>query len=357
MALKQVFDIRIETAEGTLLINKINELEVESTWQNMSATGWLKVARKNIIEGTKSKFLDLVVPGCKIVIKCGYMAHNIPVKHRYVTEFIGYISSTPQPYAPIEMQLEDAMYNLKRKQVKTRTFSNHAKLADVVKYVASDYVFDCVDTTLSKTFIVDAGSAARALQKIEETYAIKSFFRLIPDTSVAEGARQVLIVGKPYSSNDLAALTPADDIIYAYKKNVNRSDLKYTSANEKRVLIQVPVKLTNDKDYTYQVGDADGVVIKTRELTNATPLAVKAFAERELREYKVDKFSGSFTSLGFPYVRHGRVVRYSDWRFGNRAKNTRYFVDKTKVNAGVSGYRRTVTLGWLAANNTTSTSR
>jgi hypothetical protein len=348
MATIPLFDIEITTAEGILKINRIHEIELESDWSKMSDTGLLKLPRKAFGGNSQTPILNLITTGCKAVVKLGYMANNIPVNERFVTEFIGYVSKSPLPTAPIEIELEDEFYKLKRKNVKGKTFRGSTKLIDVLKYIANEYELDVIDASLSSNFIVPTGSVAAVLNKIKETFGFTSFFRLVPDKTKPEGARQILVVGKSYSSKDLQALTPADDILLEYGKNIITSNLKWQSANETRVKIQVPVKITNAKDYTYQIGDEDGVVIKTKELTNASEEAVKRFAESELKRFKTDRFTGDVECFGFPFLRHGRIIKFEDWRYKLSSEKKRYYIDKTKVVSGVNGYRRTVTLGWSA---------
>jgi hypothetical protein len=349
MALSPLFDIEITTTEGVLKIDRIYEVEIESDWSKLSDTGVLKLPRRSFGGNVKTPILKLIKTGCKVVVKLGYMAHNIPFNERMVTEFIGYVSKSPLPTAPVEIALEDEMFMLKRKNVLSKTFIGSSKVLDILKYVAGEYELDVIDAELSKNFVVSNGSVASVLNKIKETFGFSSFFRLVPDKTKPEGARQVLVVGKSYSSKDLQSLLPSDDIVLSYGVNIIDSDLKWQAANETRIKIQVPVKLTNAKDYTYQVGDEDGVVIKTKELTNPSVEAVKRFAEAELKKYRVDKFTGDIQCFGFPYIRHGRIIKFNDWRYKLDTDKTRYYIDKTKVSSGINGYKRTVTVGWSAS--------
>jgi len=357
--LRPLFDIRIKTDKGTILIDRIHSIDIESDWQKMTDTGILKLPRKAIVSDTQRKLLDLITTGCRIVVRLGYMGSNIQYSERMVTEFIGYIAASPQPFAPVEIQLEDEMFALKRWPVAGKTFTNYSKLADIVNYAIAgmpgNYVIDVADVQLSKNFVVKKGSASQVLQQIEEAYHMKSFFRLVPDPSTINGARQVLCVGKYYNTKDLLTLNPSDDILLEYRKNIIKPDVKYFSKNDKRIRVKMHVKMDGKaKDYEIETGDPvadkDGVVIQMKQ-KNIPFATAKAMIEMEYLRAKVDRFTGELTCFGFPFVRHGRIIQYTDWRFGDTASGTRYFVDSVKISSGVNGYRRTIHLGWLATTN------
>jgi len=148
MALKPLFDIRITTSEGILLIDKISDIEIDLDWNNMTDTGILRLPRKCIVKNSSTKITELIRPGNKIVVKLGYMAHNIPYAQQMVTEFVGYISSTPKPLAPVEIAFENEMYTLKRLPVQTKTFKKGSKVKDLVNYIAPGYESEVFDAEL-----------------------------------------------------------------------------------------------------------------------------------------------------------------------------------------------------------------
>lgn len=370
MALKPLFLIQIEPKLMPgyhLLIDKIHSIDLESDWQKMTDTGILKLPRKCVIKGqfgdsgySGTGVTDLITTGSRIVVRLGYMANNIPVPEWFATEFIGYVAASPQPFAPVEIQLEDEMYQLKRTPVLSKTLaapSKGIKVKDILNYLLPNPTFEieCADRTLklkNTHYIIKKGSVASALKDMEGTCGIKSFFRLVPDPSNKYGARQVLVVGAPYTSTDLTALNPADDIKYEYRKNTISNNLKFRGKDDINLKVHVKVKMngkgSTDLDFEVgDIGDPNATVIQ-KIYNNMSFKDASAFAQAEYDKSKVDRFEGDIASFGFPHVRHGRIVQYTDWRFGDKSNASRYFVDAVKVSSGVNGYRRTVHLGWLA---------
>lgn len=340
---------------GGLTLDFLNEVRITSTWKEMAATALIKVPRKVLIKGKDSQLTPItqvIETGQPVVIKLGYSGN-------LVTEFVGYVSRSVKPGIPVEITCEDEMWKLKRTRIAQKIFDN-AKLSQLVKYLLPQYTeadFDVLDTELGRDYscLNDAtGTVASALKKVEDVFGLKSFFRLVPDATQPNGVRQVLVIGKPYSSIDLQNVNPVE---YRLRQNTRNDSLEYKFASDNPTQIKGILKIDNGKDikYPYPNDMLEGSV-QTRHYYGISETEFKKNIEADWLKLNVDKYEGNVTGFAIPYTRHGMVVNVTDEFYEPRSVQNLYFIDKVEVNATISGgVERINTLGYVVNDLTRAT--
>lgn len=326
-----------EITIGDITITSANAVEIVSDWRELTDTCKIKIAKNIKVKGADlslKNIADVIKTGQKVLVKLGYDGVNN-------TRFIGYVARSPLPTMPLEIQCEDEMWKLKRKQIQTKTFAN-GKVSDLLKYIAPEYKYDALDSELGRNYVVRTGTACGALLDLEKTLRFKSFFRLVNNSPV-------LIVGKPYGSNDLLTAKP---VVYDFQKNVKRNTLQYKTADDIRVLVKAICKVPNAKDLKVEVGDVDGAV-RTMHYINVSAAALKKNAEADLKYLKSDGYQGDIVGFGIPAnVRHGMIAELNDNLYEQRSK-VKYHIEAVNDNWGESGYEVTATLGWKVSGDST----
>lgn len=334
---------------GGLNLNFVNEVETRATWKEMTATATIKIPKKVLVKGrdlATNNIADIIKAGDKVVIKLGY-SNTGSIK----THFMGYVAYGVRPSIPLEIPCEDEMYVLKRTRVKQKVFSS-AKLSDLIKYIAPNHEFDVLDTELSSNYSCldySVGTAAQALKKVERVFGLKSFFRLVPDNTKPEGVKPVLIVGRPYSSKDLALEKP---VVYELRKNTKGDTLRYRFPEDNPIQIKGIVKVPNGKDlkYEYPPDLVDGSV-QTRTFYGISLETLIKRVKSLAQVVNAEKYEGDITGFGVPFVRHGMVARIIDSFYEKR--NALYFIDSVTTRASVSGGLEVIsTIGYVVNDNT-----
>lgn len=335
---------------GRLKLTFVSELKVRSTWQEMTGKAMIKIAKRILVKdslGKLQKLQDVIKVGDPVTIQIGY-------GDRLNTEFVGYVSRSPRPSLPVEINCEDEMWKVKRKRITQTVFSN-GKLSDLIKTILPEYETDLFDTSLGSDYssLTDAtGTAAQALKKVEDTFGLKAFFRLVP---TATGTKQILVIGKPYSSFDLLNAKP---VLYKLRVNTKADSLEYKFKDDNPIQIKGVAKIDDGKDLKsdYPKGEVFEGSTKTVHFPVTIQAELDKLVKDEWQRLNVDRFEGSVTGFAFPFARHGEVANVVD-QFYEPMDNLN-FIDTVEVTVDVNGgVQRICTLGYVANGNTQSTTR
>lgn len=319
---------------GALVFDFIHEVEIETSLRDKTDTAIIKQAKKVFIR-TASDYnskpaYEVIKRGDAVEIYLGYDG-------KLNLEFKGYVKQV-NPKTPIEIECEDEMFVLKQRLVNPKVFIG-GKIEEVIKYACPGYQYEILNTSLGGNFIIgdDQPTAVKVLEKIEEVYGLNYTFRLSTE------AKPVLVVGRIYSGSDLFN-TPV--VNYVLNKNVIENNLEYISKEDNLVKIEAVSLQSNGKKLrSIFKGDPQGNIVKRFSIPGLTQAELDEEARELYRKSKVDRFDGDFTSFGFPFVKKGQRVFIQDDNGGKELAPTTNYVDKVSVRFGVSGFRRTISLG------------
>jgi hypothetical protein len=310
---------------GNLQFNFCNEVEVVSSWQNLTDTATIKIPKKltvenkPIVEGQKAVFKV----GDKVTIACGY-------NYQHTTIFTGYVADIKTKF-PLELVCEDAMWLFKQQSFK-KTFAQVTvkQLVDfLLTKVKGDFkvVYTFPGLQLGK-FRINSATGAQVLDELRKKYGIYSFY-----------------VGFAYTHTDTAY---RKRVPLQFTPNIIEDDLTYKNADNQKVKIKATSILAKDnKQLTAEAGDGDGREIPAFYY-DKSQADLQHLADNLMATYKVSGFEGSVTTFGVPYVRHGDVVVLSDGSISER--NGGYLVKQVTRTFGQNGYRQSIELDRKASN-------
>lgn len=304
---------------GDLRLDFCHEVEVTNNVIELTNRAVIKLPKKvAFYEDNALKRIDEVIKvGMPVSISLGY-------DNNLVNEFSGYVALTPRPLVPFEIYCEDEMWQLKRRTVENKSWTN-AKLEDILRHIAPAYKLDALSAEIGKFIIGLKGkeTAASVLNRLKGDYGISSFFRY------AENGNPVLVSGKPYLwpvNNEAPDYTDAVYCIHGKDCNVKGNALNYQREEEKLVKIIAKLIKPDGKTVTAKfTGDAEG---------STTTLHYYNISEKELEEnakadwYKLKKngYSGTVTGFALPVTRPGMKARIIDQKYEFRDES--YFIDQ-----------------------------
>lgn len=297
----------------------INEISVESGWDNFGDKATIKLANLARFEGKNVKLQDLLKTGEKVAISLGYDNNNI-------LEFEGYIAEI-KPKIPFEIVCEDETYNLKRSKAITASYTN-ISLEALIKTHLPEVTLDSKTPQITlENLRVRNVTKAELLQELKEKYLLAVYYR-----------RGKLYVGLPYF--DKIGSAP---VLYDFQKNIISDNLAYRRKEDVKIKAKAYSINKGGTRIEVEVGDKDGEV-RTLPYQNITSKEVlEQQATLDLEKLRFEGYQGDFVAFGAPYIEHSDSVLLTDNRYPQR--EGRYLVDKVKTVWGVRGFRRTITLG------------
>lgn len=308
--------------DGTeIVFDFVNQVEIETSYENLTDTAKITIPRKLNFDGKP------IAVGVDSIFKRG---DTVKIELGYFpdlrTVFDGYISKV-NPKTPIVLECEDKMFILK-----TTIISKYSKTSVTLKNLLTDIIGDVVEfrTLLDVelgSFKVSNASVAKVLDTLKSDYGFYSYF-----------VNGVLNVGLAADSSD------TQTIEYKFEENIiDDSSLEYQRSEDMRLKVKaVSINSSDNSKIEVEVGDEDGA-LKTFYTQNATLEGLRQFANLKLTEWKYEGFSGSFTTFGEPYVRHGDTAKLISDKFPE--KNGLYEVVSVKRLLGMDGYKQDIELG------------
>ena len=316
---KITFTSKIDGTE--IVFDFVNEVEIETSYENLTDTAKITIPRKLNFDGKP------IAVGVDSIFKRG---DSVKIELGYFpdlrTVFDGYISKV-NPKTPIVLECEDKMFILK-----TTIISKYSKTSVTLKNLLTDIIGDVVEfrTLLDVelgSFKVSNASVAKVLDTLKSDYGFYSYF-----------VNGVLNVGLAADSSD------TQTIEYKFEENIiDDSSLEYQRSEDMRLKVKaVSINSSDNSKIEVEVGDEDGA-LKTFYTQNATLEGLRQFANLKLTEWKYEGFSGSFTTFGEPYIRHGDTAKLISDKFPE--KNGLYEVVSVKRIFGMDGYKQDIELG------------
>lgn len=318
------FEINARVTIGQKVFKRVNKVEITSDREVLEDVATIMVPATARLE-REGEFVSEVEtrkefsPGDEVVIELGY---NGQLRE----EFRGYVRRI-HPTIPVKVECEDAIYTLRRKTLKA-SFQN-ISLKELLEYIlgGSGISIDGEVPEVNFTaYYLKNVSAARALQKLKETYGLVIYFPTLT----------TLFVG-------LAEENDGTVVKYSFGENVIDNNLEWT--DEEDVLLKIkaihvkPDNTTVEKEF----GDEDGELRTVYYYDIENEAQLRQRAEEELKRMKYSGYRGSLTTFLLPNVQVGNVARLVDNQFAEREGD--YLVKKVETTVDGGGARRKVEVG------------
>lgn len=366
----------------SFVINFVNDIEINSSWQNLTDTGKIIIPKKVYYKdelGKKITFdgkniisddslgVPLILRGDSIKIELGYtydiyktdlLTGNYTKlqKNETNTVFEGYISNVDNRI-PIELHFEDKMWLLKQVQAPNKTYTGTIEemLTEMLELVPNKpFTMSNFTSTTVGSFTTKNETIAQVLDRLQKDFRFESFIR---DNEL----RCSYIV---YYPQDIK------ENIFKFQYNIIDDDLLYKRTDDIKIGIEAKsVELSSNgtnKDGTSkkktkkihyfayydkkqlkivpidEKPSAFDGEIRTLFSMKMPEAQLKQYLEKEIKRITYDGWRGEFTTFGLPLVKHGDIAYIIDEVIPERTG--KFMIKSVKTEFGMGGYRQKVSL-------------
>lgn len=320
-----MYQVTSKTEFETVTFDFTNDIEIESSYNQLSDTGRVTIPRNINFVDDKGEPINDVAKGENAVFKRGDSVRiQMGYNHELVERFNGVIATVSNKF-PIEIGLDDEMWHLKQNSF-TFTMDNPT-LDELLKKVIPDGVeYKVTKQQTIGEFRVTDGSTAVVLDELRKKHRVFSWFR-----------GGVLYIGLSYVP-DLQKrhkFTIHDDVIDA-------DSLKWVNAFDRKIKVKAVSIQDDNSKVEATAGDADGQLRTLHFNGIDDENELLKIAESHVDEYKFDGFDGSFETFGHQFVEHGDIVELTNPKIPEQ--NGSYIVEKVVTTCGMGGIRQSISI-------------
>jgi len=311
-----LFRLICKISIGQYLFNYVHEVEVNSSWENLTDTATIILPKKlNFKNKPLANGADaLFKKGDKVKIELGYAGKLLET---YNTVFEGFISAI-KPSIPFVLECEDAMWLLKQSSI-TKSWKS-VSLKQLLSAI-QPLTFDCDDIALGQ-FRVTRVTPAQILQELKEKYGLYSWVR----------------DGKLYCGK-VGSLLNANIRNFVFQEDIINSDLTYLRKEDIKLKVKGISILPNNTKIEVEEGDSDGE-LRTFNYYNLKEADLRKVVKQDAARLRYEGYKGNFESFLLPFVRHGDIVLLDDLLLPDR--KGKYLVKSVTTTFGQGGGRQRI---------------
>lgn len=378
--------------DNIFVLDFVNQLEVVSTWQNLTDTCKIILPRNlYILKQTDGDMVNmgisvndkdsekinvniynqiagnppLFMRGDKVTVEAGYYFDQYQAYKSEVLEsniiFRGYISKISNR-VPIVLECEDEMFKIKQIPVINQTWkASEYTLQSMLTEMLKDTGIVVKDGINLKTSVGDFKTqnetVGNVLDRLKAEGSIYSYLRIV------NGVTELRASGIVYYPQD------TNSEVFEFQNTIIKDDLEYQIKDDLNVALKLHSTRTR-KDGTNKDGtdkmkeerveimyDRNGLipqsewenyrgsVVNIPVLGAITEADLLARAKEYLPKFYYTGFKGSFTTFGLPIVRHGDIAILQDKVIPERSGS--YLIKSVTTSTGVNGFRQKVILHML----------
>lgn len=303
-----------------------NSIDILSTWRKFTDTAVIKIPKAiYYMDGDQRRPVthigEFFKTGDPVKIELGY-------NRKLATRFEGYIARSPKPSIPYELECEDEMWQLKRKEATVHI--EDATVRQILEEAAPGYEIDCPDEFFGD-FSMAETTPVKIFDELRKRAGLYTFFR---------GKR--LVCGLPHSDPKL----PETVANMLFGKNVISSTLQYRQRDDVKVKIYANSIQTNGTVIRVEVGEDGGDIERWNMPPNLTKDQIEKQAKLRLQNYKnAGGYTGDVKTFGWPNVQHGQKMRIVD-RGVYEERDSTHFIDEVKITVTPDGgYKQVIKVG------------
>ena len=375
ITIEQVPNDAYPSRRYTIYIDFLTAYDYSSSWAEQVSKGSITIPKNlyyrsyalNPLTGTLINIggfgsSPLIMRGDKVTLKAGYVGHNLD------TIMEGWVSKVHSGI-PMQFDMEDNMFILKQTVLKPKVFTKTQTLEDVLKYIC-DSVKETYLTYLANSsttfgdFKVNDETAAALLDRLNKTYGFNTYFRgnelrsginiyveqdINYNTFIMNGAKANVIESnlEYFRKDDI----PLSAKVYSVNTKETGESTKDGKAKTKKERLTVLCSYFKGEEKTTIIG-SDGYTPENQEgerrtffypnITSTTELARLGF--EQLKKYYYDGFKGSFTTFGYPFVKHGDEVILKNPKLPEQ--DGKYKVKRVNYTGGTDGLRQEIEIDY-----------
>jgi hypothetical protein len=314
-----VYDIQI----GNYKLGLLQSVEIHKSVDLLADTAVVIVP--GVVYNQSLDIEEKVKVGDPVTVKLGY-------DDNLVTEFEGYLQRIDTDDNSIIFNLEDGIY-LTRKPVKDKQF-NKTTVKEIVEYCLSQIGMKGLNCTYNITyekFVIKNANAYDVLKKLQDDTKANIYMKgselNIHPTYVEKGG----------------------DVYYDFAINVEKSDLKYRSKDDRKFEIAVEGIGLDGKKKTVAVGTTGGEKRTVKVFNVMDDAALKQRGMEEMKYLMYDGYEGSITGWLIPFVEPAYSAHVYDKEY--EYKTGSYYVVSVTTTFDESGGVRKVELGRKLTGN------
>lgn len=314
-----VYDIQI----GNYKLGLLESVEIHKSVDLMADTAVVVVP--GVVYNQSLDIEEKVKVGDPVVIRLGY-------DDNLVTEFEGYLQRIDTDDNSLAFNCEDAIY-LTRKPVKDKQF-NKTTVKEIVEYCLSQIGMKGLDCTYNITyekFVIKNANAYDVLKKLQD------------DTKA-----NIYMKGGELNIHP-AYVEKGGDVYFDFAINVEESDLKYRSKNDRNYEITVEGITLDGKKKTVTVGTTGGEKRTVKVFNVMSDVALKQRGLEEMKYLVYNGYEGSITGWLIPFVEPTYSAHIYDKEY--EYKTGSYYVVSVTTTFDENGGVRKVELGRKLTGN------
>ena len=322
-----VTDIKNRTSYKVAMLDKV---EIHKSQELLADTAQITLpsAQYNVPLDIEDK----IHRGDGVTIKLGYKETGL------VTEFDGWIQRISTDGGNITLYCEDDLY-LMRKSIPNKVFKQ-VKLKTLLEYVVSHcgvaLLIDCTYTWTYSKFVINNATGYDVLKKVQDECGADIYIR---DNYLCVKAPGEVIKKKVNEQGKEEEVTT----YYDFAKNIEKEDLTYKDAEDKRFEVVVKANMPDGKVKELKFGTTGGDKIEIKCATS-DEVSMKARAESELKRRSYSGYDGSITTWLIPECEPGCKASIHDADYPK--KDGIYYVNSVTTTFDKSGGSRKVGLSF-----------
>jgi hypothetical protein len=308
-----VWDIQI----GKQRLALLQSVEIKKSVDLLADTATIVVP--GVVFNKALNLEDKVKVGDTVIIRLGY-------DDKLVTEFDGYLQRIDTNDNNLTFVCEDAMF-LTRKPVKDIQLQN-TTVEKVAKYCLEEIglsKLNCSYTMNYQKFVISRANAFDVLKKLQDETKANIYMQ-----------NGELNIHPPY-------IQKGGDVRYDFAINIEKSDLKYKNADDRKFEVTVEGLTLDGKKTSVTVGVTGGEKRTIKVYNVASEAELKRRGEDELKYLTYDGYEGSITGWLLPYVEptFSAYIHDAEYEF----KTGSYYVVSVETSFSANGGERKVTIG------------
>jgi hypothetical protein len=322
-----VTDIKNRTSYKVAMLDKV---EIHKSQELLADTAQITLpsAQYNVPLDIEDK----IHRGDGVTIKLGYKETGL------VTEFDGWIQRISTDGGNITLYCEDDLY-LMRKSIPNKVFKQ-VKLKTLLEYVVNHcgvaLLIDCTYTWTYSKFVINNATGYDVLKKVQDECGADIYIR---DNYLCVKAPGEVIKKKVNEQGKEEEVTT----YYDFAKNIEKEDLTYKDAEDKRFEVVVKANMPDGKVKELKFGTTGGDKIEIKCATS-DEASMKARAESELKRRSYSGYDGSITTWLIPECEPGCKASIHDADYPK--KDGIYYVNSVTTTFDKGGGSRKVGLSF-----------
>lgn len=318
-----MFKLNYHIQIGNYTLRLIDSLQIQKSVERLSDTAVIVLPSAHLNEAIRVE--DRIKKGDAVEIQIGY-------DDRLVTEFKGYLISIQTDDGSIKLECEDDLYlfrqSLENRELKNITLKNllNEVTEEINRAKSTHYKVICDYDFLWSKFVVYNATGYDMLTKVQDETKANIYFK-----------NGELHIHPQYSHIDNEKA-----VVYDFFVNIEKSELKYKTAEERKIEIEVTATAP-DGSQKKKIFGTPGGDKKNINAGTADEPSMQKLAEETYKQLNFDGYEGNFTTWLVPYCEPAYKIRIQDADYPEKTGN--YYVVSTDTEFSKSGGIRKITIG------------